>query len=65
MSRYQRGAAKTAKKVLKKGPSEWREEYDDAFLWRVHRLLMPEETCGLMDHSILKWADLGGKRKYQ
>ncbi len=29
MSRYQRGAAKAAKKVLRKGPPEWREEYED------------------------------------
>ena len=29
MSRYKRGAAKAAKKVLRKGPPEWREEYED------------------------------------
>ena len=29
MSRYQRGAAKAAKKVLRKGPPEWREEFED------------------------------------
>jgi hypothetical protein len=29
MSRYQRGAAKAAKQVLRKGPPEWREEFED------------------------------------
>ena len=29
MSRYQQGAAKAAKRVLKEGPREWREEYQD------------------------------------
>src|SRR5262245_25966175 len=29
MSRYQHGAAKAAKRVLRKGPREWREEYED------------------------------------
>jgi hypothetical protein len=29
MSRYQHGAARAAKRVLQKGPREWREEYED------------------------------------
>lgn len=29
MSRYQHGAVRAAKRVLKKGPREWQEEYED------------------------------------
>jgi hypothetical protein len=65
MSRYQRGAVKVAKKVLRKGPPEWREEFEDWdfppkprwMRWKTYNSL--DEKAQAYE----KAADGGNKRK--